>query len=697
MRLSCASRAKIRRDPNGYHPIGIAFSTLTLVGCVAHAPHEELQVTQPEPASGVPSVMPTAPALPAPMGGTRAAPTGPMTAAAGASAPLPPAVTTAVDPRSIAPGTSWGVCRLVGASQRAGVGGTDLGFSVLAPGGGTAALEDQLVFLFGDTWAQPTDACWYPPGASDDLQATLPARRPATLGPGAPGTTPTSDCDDLQYTIDDPANTTSWRAMRLYADAGERTEEKLLDTGFLRTPTTGFSDGERTYSVFLRNDPVYCSSAADCPGDALCSAESAVGQASVIGACEASLDWGSDNAPTFCLPPSVCADGSACVAPPTGICLARTPFTIEADGEAMSPPWFLEDPRRAIMHHVYLASAFWPDRPEDYAVGHRFATNKFVNAVARTVAHFDPEDPSRNDYRAGHHTLLLWGRPGFAANRGAQSALFLLYQPLDGLLQSDGRIAWNPRFFAGYGSDGKPRWSANESDAKPVYGAAIERVNGRPQLAANALDFELVNHGAMTWVEPLQRWVLFYGGSVPEWMLVDPATGTMPETVHHQPVPGAIHMRTAAHPWGRATLTSPETDAWSLAEPVLAPADMTDFLTCDDPAALPSTGCTVPRTTAELVAQIVSWAMQAQPADWAALTNVCMLGNVLLAYLANLQGSDRSHLYGVNIIDSWTEDVSDRVPGLAPDERAVELYWNVSTWSPYQVVLMKTQLRARVR
>jgi len=65
------------------------------------------------------------------------------------------------------------------------------------------------------------------------------------------------------------------------------------------------------------------------------------------------------------------------------------------------------------------------------------------------------------------------------------------------------------------------------------------------------------------------------------------------------------------------------------------------------------------------------------------------------SYLYQLEGSDAVHLYGVNIIDAWTEDVSDRIADLEPGERAVELYWNVSTWRPYQVLLMKSQLRAR--
>lgn len=40
-------------------------------------------------------------------------------------------------------------------------------------------------------------------------------------------------------------------------------------------------------------------------------------------------------------------------------------------------------------------------------------------------------------------------------------------------------------------------------------------------------------------------------------------------------------------------------------------------------------------------------------------------------------------LYGPNIVDCWTED---RKHG------QVDLYWNVSTSNPYQVVLMKTRL-----
>jgi hypothetical protein len=31
----------------------------------------------------------------------------------------------------------------------------------------------------------------------------------------------------------------------------------------------------------------------------------------------------------------------------------------------------------------------------------------------------------------------------------------------------------------------------------------------------------------------------------------------------------------------------------------------------------------------------------------------------------------------------------------APGERAAEIYWNASTWNPYQVVLFKTELQVK--
>jgi hypothetical protein len=74
----------------------------------------------------------------------------------------------------------------------------------------------------------------------------------------------------------------------------------------------------------------------------------------------------------------------------------------------------------------------------------------------------------------------------------------------------------------------------------------------------------------------------------------------------------------------------------------------------------------------------------------------CLAGDVAVATQSNLLGDSSGHLYGANILEEWTQDVTRELPDLEPDERAVEVYWNVSTWNPYQVVMVKTQLRARV-
>jgi hypothetical protein len=44
-------------------------------------------------------------------------------------------------------------------------------------------------------------------------------------------------------------------------------------------------------------------------------------------------------------------------------------------------------------------------------------------------------------------------------------------------------------------------------------------------------------------------------------------------------------------------------------------------------------------------------------------------------------------LYGPNIVDEWTVDQS------TPGQPAVDIFWNVSTFDPYQVLLMRTRLR----
>jgi hypothetical protein len=59
----------------------------------------------------------------------------------------------------------------------------------------------------------------------------------------------------------------------------------------------------------------------------------------------------------------------------------------------------------------------------------------------------------------------------------------------------------------------------------------------------------------------------------------------------------------------------------------------------------------------------------------------CAPGAAALPYLAAPNG----FLYAPNIFDAFTE--------VREQGAAVDLYWNVSTWSPYQVMFLRTRLR----
>jgi len=50
-----------------------------------------------------------------------------------------------------------------------------------------------------------------------------------------------------------------------------------------------------------------------------------------------------------------------------------------------------------------------------------------------------------------------------------------------------------------------------------------------------------------------------------------------------------------------------------------------------------------------------------------------------------LLADEYGRLYGPNVVDAWT---TARTGG-------ADVYWNVSTWNPYQVVLMKTRINTQ--
>ncbi|HKU39820.1 MAG TPA: hypothetical protein VJR89_16790 [Polyangiales bacterium] len=578
---------------------------------------------------------------------------------------------------------SQGLCSLIGPHTRnPGIWGADLGY--------TARTRDskKLEMLFGDTWASPVDGCQYPGDSSNDLQASLPVERPAEFAAG--------DCKLLEYERAEQRDPTSWPHIRLFSSASARAGDRDLDLSGLRTPIAAFSDGDRMLALFQRLEPAECSVQADCPSGMSCSSEPGY-SGPKVGECSRLIDIMPDDAgPDYCRDENDCVPGSSCDPLRRGVCMTLRPFDAETPRGRVAPSWYRDDPKRALSSVVYVGAAIWPERPSHYATIARFKTNRFQNAAARTVAYFDPEHPEWNDYSPGHHTLLVWGRNNFVENSGAQALPFLLYVPLDELRGSPESVVWKPRFFAGYNAEGAPKWSEVESDARPIYGdRAHFTQTGKDTLAWSEPEFDSVAQMALSWVAPLSRWVMFYGGDLPAFMVLDPSTGHARKPVHKQRATGAIHMRVSPHPWGPARAGAGEL-GWSSAEPVLTRELAAPYLACgsEGPSDLP--GCHQSDDGFRpfvLLGALADAAWQAPAPGFFDVAKRCVVGELARQFQETLSGNPIGRLYAPNIIDEWTQEVTDDADR-ARNVRSVELYWNVSTWNPYQVALFKTRLSA---
>jgi hypothetical protein len=94
-----------------------------------------------------------------------------------------------------------------------------------------------------------------------------------------------------------------------------------------------------------------------------------------------------------------------------------------------------------------------------------------------------------------------------------------------------------------------------------------------------------------------------------------------------------------------------------------------------------------------LLGALASAARQDSSVGFATVAKTCVVGEIARQFQEALSGNPIGRMYAPNIIDEWTQEVTDDATR-ARGERSVELYWNVSTWNPYQVALFKTQLTA---
>ena len=267
-------------------------------------------------------------------------------------------------------------------------------------------------------------------------------------------------------------------------------------------------------------------------------------------------------------------------------------------------------------------------------------TKRFYNPTARSVRDFDAARAQGvgNDYRptdGSHperHGIFLWGRPGFGGihNAGRDAQLYLAWVPMPGYAE-DGHINWKPQYYAGQDETGHPRFVEREVDSVPLDLDAAQSGEQPEEIV------DVTNQMSVSYLPSLQRWIMLYGGDL---------YGNFAELLYAEDVAliddstrGPLYVRYAKHPWG----------PWTAPEIFAEDGDR------NEPSGFYASG--------------------------GIMRGARCAGQCVRSEL-NLLG-DQGWLYAPSIIDPWTQE----------HEGAVDLYWHISTWNPYAVILMKTTLR----
>lgn len=335
-------------------------------------------------------------------------------------------------------------------------------------------------------------------------------------------------------------------------------------------------------------------------------------------------------------PPCVVGSSPSCQ-PGPGLCQDRQISLYNANapvGRTMSV---------VLRHSVAMTT---PDSPLRWS-GQAFDTARFSNATSRTVTDFDPSRAlgTGNDYTPArgndlpHAGVFVWGRPSFGGVgiEGRDSQLYLMWAPLPAA-DAERHFSWQPQYFTGLDPVGRPQLSARQSDARPL-DLDAETPGDQPTEVR-----DVIGQMAVAWLPSLSRWVMIYGGEGAD-MFGDPVLGADTTKIRHDP-DGSLFIRFAEQPWGpwtppRAFLQAGDKSPNAVARGLYAPGGVLAHNNC-------------------------------LGADCARYDP---------AYLLDVGRSNNGILYGPNIIDPWTT---------AHDDGQLDVYWFVSTWNPYQVLLMKT-------
>jgi len=487
--------------------------------------------------------------------------------------------------------------------------GTDLGF--------TYTHEGKLQILFGDTWA---------------VESYAPIE--ASTG---------SKFDDGFGWIDlsewpDPSKITpdNIPVLRLGQNPGT-SEMSAMNPGHAmdlgKTPMGGFSNGANEFAIFNLTKPRGCATDDDCDNGLGC--DTGLGFAGAPFIAQENLTLSCVDGQPGCQADTLVDEDGAAVTP-SGLCIDRS-STVFADSNAGRMT------AAGIQQRIGMRST---DDPKIYQDTRDWLTTKFLNVTPTTVESFEPgADPSANDYRPaggtdGNQRVFLWGRPGFVGVKALDRSLGLYFAYVD--LPKGQGYEWKPMYFTGT-KDGVPQFSANEHDAAPLdLDAAEDGVQAKEV-------HDAVQQMTVEWIEPLDKWVMFYGGGLitlpspflPNCGVLELFARSACKDVDLERQ--SIYMRTADQPWG----------PWSVPQQVLEGGDPAD----------PDSG---------------------QFGPGGVLHHPDCKGETCATHTQSPYYNEREYgfLYSANIIREWTQAV----------DGGVDLIWNASTWDPYRVVLLRTRL-----
>jgi hypothetical protein len=269
----------------------------------------------------------------------------------------------------------------------------------------------------------------------------------------------------------------------------------------------------------------------------------------------------------------------------------------------------------------------------------RWATQRFFTVAARTARVFgEGLASSDSDYRptepGQEGALLLWGRPNLGGlhKRQRDLQLYFAWMPMP-RYAADGHFAWQPRYFAGLDGQGNPTFSDREVDAASL-DLDAEQSGEQPTEV-----IDVCGHGTVVYLPSFDRFMMLYGGGA-QALYNQFVYGSELQHLDTRTI-GPVYVRYAKHPWG--PWTAPQVflspgDA-SVPNGLYAPGGPVYSIHCDEPQ--------------------------------------CVKSEVLL-------DNENGGLYAPNIIEPWLQS--------RPDDKAIDLYWNLSSWNPYQVLLMKSTL-----